>query len=174
MLARPLSVIRAAHPGLSTNARAIVEALCLAEGSIGSSTRVAQALGLRNRFELGRMLVREGLPTLHCMTKWLTVLSWVETAERERVSLCKIAFRVGRYPGTCYRMVKEVTGQSWQEVRARGSGWVEQAFLRELRNRASDAGSPRDGTSLLRDSCVIAVDQPSPRIGRYTSSLTRE
>ncbi len=132
MLATSLSAIRAARPTLAPVPRAIVEAICLAEGSIGPAERVAQTLGLRNRFELARLLLRERLPSLPRMAKWATVLAWVAAAERDGVSLCRMAFRADRYPAACYRLVKEVTGLCWAEVRIRGSAWVEREFLREF------------------------------------------
>jgi hypothetical protein len=148
MLANPLSAIRAARPALSLFPRAIVEAICLVEGTIGSADRVAQRLGLRNRFELARLLRREGLPPLHRIAGWATVLSWVVAAERDGVSLCRMAFRTRRFPGACYRMVKEVTGLYWEEVREQGSGWVEREFLRELQaTRVPSEASPTAPTA---------------------------
>lgn len=112
--------------------RAVVDAILLTEGPIGSATTVARHLGLNNRFQLARMLKREGLPPLHRLGEWATVLSWTIAAERDGLSLCRIAFRSRRYPSACYRLVKEVTGFGWQEVKDRGSEWVERQFIREL------------------------------------------
>lgn len=131
MLAQPLAAIRTERPDLSLMPRAVVDAILLTEGSIGTAERVAYGLGL-SRFQLARMLRREGLPPLHVMAGWATVLSWLLTAERDHVSLCWIAIHAGRHPSTCYRLVKEVTGLSWEQARARGSAWAEQEFLREL------------------------------------------
>ncbi len=113
--------------------RAILEAILLAEGPIGSADAVARHLGLANRFKVARLLKREGLPPLHRLGEWATVLSWTIAAERHGLSLCRIAFRSRRYPSACYRLVKEVTGIGWEEVKARGSAWVERQFIRELR-----------------------------------------
>jgi AraC-like DNA-binding protein len=131
MLAQPLAAIRTVRPDLSLMPRAILEAILLTEGPIGTAQHVAHGLGL-SRFQLARMLRREGLPPLHVMAGWATVLSWLLTAERDHVSLCWIAFHAGRHPSTCYRLVKEVTGLSWEHARARGSAWAEREFLREL------------------------------------------
>ena len=110
MLAQPLEAICAARPNLTFFARAIVEAILLCEGPIGSAQAVARKLGLPNRFKLARLLRQEGLPPLHRLAEWATVLSWVGAAERDRVSLCWIAFRSHRHPSACYRLVKGVTG----------------------------------------------------------------
>lgn len=115
--------------------RAIVEAICLSEGPIGPADQVARQLGLRSRFKLARLLKQEGLPPLHRLAEWATVLSWVVTAERDGVSLCWIAFRCRRHPSACYRLVKEVTGLRWEVVLARGSRWVQRQLLSEIDRR---------------------------------------
>jgi len=115
-------------------ARAVIEAVLLSKGPIGSAQTVARALGLSNRFQLARLLEHEGLPPLHRMTEWVTVLNWVESAEREHVSLCWMAFRSHRHPSACYRLVKKVTGHGWEEVLGRGSAWALRQFLNELRS----------------------------------------
>jgi hypothetical protein len=143
MLAHPLSAIRAVRPGMTLFSRAIVEAICLSEGPIGSARDVARQLGLQNRFKLARLLKREGLPPLHRLAEWATVLSWVLAAERDGVSLCWMAFRSRRHPSACYRLVREVTGLRWEEVRARGSRWVQRQLLRECER-------PRRDTPALR------------------------
>jgi hypothetical protein len=78
----------------------------------------------------------EGLPPLHRLAEWITVLSWVATAERSHTSLCWMAFRSRRHPSACYRLVKRVTGRRWEEVEARGYAWVMQEFLRYVRTYA--------------------------------------
>ena len=129
----PLSAIRAARPQMTLRARAVVEAVLLTGGSIGSAQDVARVLGLGNRFKLARLLRREGLPPLHRLAEWATVLSWVVAAEQTGVSLCWLAFRSRRHPSACYRLVKEVTGLRWEQVRERGSRWVQAELLKLLR-----------------------------------------
>jgi len=110
-----------------------MEAVLLSKGPIGSAHAVARALGLSNRFQLARLLEQEGLPPLHRMTEWVTVLNWIESAECEHVSLCWMAFRSHRHPSSCYRLVKKVTGHGWEDVLGRGSAWVLRQFFSELR-----------------------------------------
>lgn len=119
---------------MSLRARAVVEAIVLSQGSIGSAEHVARALGLNNRFQLARLLENDGLPPLHRLTEWVTVFSWVATAEQNRVSLCWMAFRSRRHPSACYRLVKKVTGCGWEEVESKGSTWVLRQFLKELKS----------------------------------------
>lgn len=104
----------------------------MSEGSIGPAKTVARHLGLDNRFKLARLLRREGLPSLHRLAAWATVLSWVLAAERTGTSLCRLAFQSDRYPAACYRLVREVTGLRWGEIRTLGSRWVQGKFLREV------------------------------------------
>jgi len=133
LLERVLVAIRSARPGMKFRARAVIEAVLLSKGPIGSARKVARELGLTNRFQFARMLKNEGLPPLHRLTEWVTVLSWIESAEQKRVSLCWMAFRSHRHPSACYRLVKKVTGHGWEEVVGKGSAWALQQFLKELR-----------------------------------------
>ena len=137
MLAQPLATILDARPALTLFTRAIVEAVCLTEGPIGSADFVAHALGLKNRFTLARLLKRERVPPLHRLAEWATVVSWVIAAEETGVSLCWLAFHSRRHPSACYRLVKEVTGLRWEEVRSRGSKWVQERLMGELRKGES-------------------------------------
>ncbi len=133
MFEEPLARIRVIRPGMTLFTRAIVEAVLLSEGSIGSTQLVARLLGLKNRFRLARMLKREGLPPLHRLAAWATILSWVHAAEQDGTCLFRLAFRSHRHPSACYRLVKEVTGLCWSEVRARGVDWVDRRLMDELR-----------------------------------------
>src|SRR3989454_11246391 len=62
--------IHKSRPDLSLRCRAVVEAVLLCGGSIGTAGEVAPHLGLHNRFELGRLLKHEGLPALHYLAAW--------------------------------------------------------------------------------------------------------
>jgi hypothetical protein len=130
----PLSLIadRSLRARLTLRTRSVLDAILLSEGSIGSAEHVATRLGLENRFQLARLLKREGLPPLHRLAEWATVLSWVIAAEERGVSLCYLAFRSRRHPSACYRLVKEITGMCWAEVRARGSRWLQRAFVKRF------------------------------------------
>lgn len=133
MLERVLLAIRSARPGMGLRANAVVEAIFLAKGSIGSAETVGRELGLKNRFRLARFLESEGLPPLHRLTEWVTVLNWIGLAESDKVSLCWMAFRCHRHPSACYRLVKKVTGHGWEEVLTKGSEWTLRQFLKELK-----------------------------------------
>jgi hypothetical protein len=137
MLADSLDMIRAVRPALTLLPRVVVEAVLLSEGSIGSAHAVARQLGLPNRFKLARILKEAGLPPLHRLAEWATLESWIRAAEVDGVSLCYLAFRSRRHPSACYRLVRELTGLRWGEVRARGLHWLQRKFVRQLRGRGA-------------------------------------
>ena len=109
LLAHPLSAVCSLRPRMTLFSRAIVEAIFLSGGSIGAAGAVARALGLPNRFSVARLLRRDGLPSVHRLAQWATVLSWAIAAERDSVSLCWIALHSRRHPSACYRLVRKVT-----------------------------------------------------------------
>lgn len=136
MLRQMLAEIQRIRPGLEFNSRVVLEAVLLSEGPVGSAESVSQFLGLHSRFALGRLLKRDGLPSLHHLAAWALVLSWVQRAEGEGVSLCQLAFHSQRHPSACYRLVRETTGLRWGEVRALGSEWVRRQVLAHFPERA--------------------------------------
>jgi hypothetical protein len=134
----PGSVAQSVHtqlPHLSLRAQAIVDALLLTGGSIGTAQELAPLIGERNRFGLARLLRREGLPPLHDLAGWTRVLSWLETSERSGCSLCQLAFRSKKDPAACYRTVKRITGLGWCDVKRRGSRRLIADFLAHCRSR---------------------------------------
>ena len=133
MLAHTLAVVRALRPNMAPIPSAVVEAICLAEGPIGSADQVARRLGVSSRFKLARVLKQAGLLPLHRLAEWATIESWVTKAEREVVSLSHIAFHAKRHPSACYRLVKKLTGLGWEEVRVLGVAWVQNEFTKKLR-----------------------------------------
>ena len=145
-------------PRINPFPRAVVEAILLSEGSIGSAQLVARLLGLRNRFRLARLLKREGLPPLHRLAAWTTILCWVRTAERDGTCLFRLATRWRRHPSACYRLVKEVTGLCWLEVRTRGQGWVERRLMSEFQAEVSLSKRGRRGSPMFdsRDTLLDA------------------
>ncbi len=143
MLKRLHTVIQTARPGMTVFPRAILDAILLSEGSIGSARFVADELRLGSRFRLARLLKREGLPSLRRLAGWAAIDGWVSAAEREGTSLFRLALRWHRHPSACYRLVKEVTGVTWGEVRKRGSEWVEREILSEIRPSSSNPPTTR-------------------------------
>lgn len=127
--------LHTALPHLSVRAQAILDALLLNGGHLGTAGELAPHIGEPNRFALARMLRREGLPPLHSLAAWMRVLTWVERAEESGCSLCQLAFRCQTDPAVCYRTVKRVTGLRWGALRRRGSRWVIADFIAHCRPR---------------------------------------
>ena len=121
--------LHAALPHLSFRMRSIVDAVMLAGGTIGSSARVAHRVGLSSRFALGRIMRREGLPALHELTAWITLLRWTTAAASRRTSLFELATQSHRSPAASYRLVKRLTGLTWVQLQARGASWVLRLFV---------------------------------------------
>jgi len=147
-------------PRIKPFPRAVVEAILLSEGSIGSAQLVAQLLGLGNRFRLARLLKQEGLPPLHRLAAWTAILCWVRTAERDGTCLSRLATRWHRHPSACYRLVKKVTGLCWLEVRTRGQDWVERRLMREFPAEVGLGKRGRRSTPLF-DSREPLLDAPA-------------
>ena len=129
---RPGSLAQLVHnvlPRLSLRAQAVVDALLLTGGDVGTATELASHLGLSSRFRFARLLKSEGLPALHDLAGWARVLRWLEQAESNGCSLCRLAFSSKKDPAACYRTVKRVTGVPWRELRRRGSRWLIADFL---------------------------------------------
>jgi len=119
--------------GLSWRGRAILDAVALSKGSIGTAQQVAERLGLPNRFALARLLERQHLPPLRELADWASLLAWTEKWECSGTSLCRQALSVGRDPAVCYRIVQRLTGEPWEGVRVLGSRWILQRLLSRCR-----------------------------------------
>jgi len=127
--------LHTAFPHLSFHARAILDALMLGGGCIGSTTAVAQRLGFPSRFALARMLRHQGLPGLRELGAWISLLRWLILAERSEAPLFIIATHSRRCPAVCYRTVKRLTGLTWVQLRERGSAWALRRFIARCRSR---------------------------------------
>lgn len=132
-------------PWLGLRLRALLDALMLSGGSVGSAEDVAARLGLGNRFHLAKMLRANGLPPLHRLAAWMAVLSWVSRWEHGGEALSGSALRVGAEPAAAYRLVARVTGRSWSEVRTAGMEWALARFLGECGEAATTRKQKRRG-----------------------------
>ena len=74
--------IHAQLPWLCFRTRALLDAALLNRGAIGRAEQVAARLGLGSRFHLARLLRAHGLPPLHRLSGWITVLNWAWNWER--------------------------------------------------------------------------------------------
>ncbi len=114
---------------MSPHGRAAVDLLVTCGGMAGAAEFFARRLGLRNRHQLARKLVQDGLPPFETLAAWVRLLTWVDEWERSGASLNRLALRARTEPAVYYRTVKRLTGSPWSIVRERGLAWL----LAELR-----------------------------------------
>jgi hypothetical protein len=139
------TLVLAALPPLVPQTRRIVEELIARRGYPGAAAMFAASVGMRNRFQLARLLRRVGLPSLEVLAGWIKVLTWVVEWETGEIALCRTALEAARDPAVCYRRVEAVTGLPWSRLRHLGSGWVVMRMAevcRESREERGNGGSP--------------------------------
>src|SRR2546430_6556994 len=138
------SDLRSAIRGIlapSWSAQSIIDAMLLARGKIGGAAAVARRLGLRNRFELAHWFRRQGLPPMHELAGWISVLIWLDQFERADISLCASALEEGRDPAVCYRLVQRITGLSWGQVQVAGLDWALDRFAEHCHAKSHSCAS---------------------------------
>ena len=104
-------------PWLSPRGKAAINFLVCDNGRAASAERLASSLGLRNRFQLARLLRSEGLPPYDDLTAWVSLLYWRQEAERTDSTLVDLAERAHITAETSYRLVRRITGLRWSDVR---------------------------------------------------------
>jgi YVTN family beta-propeller protein len=125
------SLLQTALPSLSPASRAVVSTLGCLNGKTPSAAEMAAWVGLRDRYQLARVLRRDGLPPLEDLTRWARVLYWMVEAESSGATLRQLAQREGLDPAAAYRLVHQVTGRPWLQARHAGL----HAALLQLRER---------------------------------------
>ncbi|HEX9704706.1 MAG TPA: YncE family protein [Gemmatimonadales bacterium] len=130
---RLTSLVQGALPNLSGTSRAVLSTLACRNGHAPPASEVATWVGLRDRFQLARVLRADGLPPLEQLSGWIRVLYWVLEAEAADVSLLELMQREHVDPATGYRLVRRVTGMRWSEVRHAGVSMI----LLKLRDRCT-------------------------------------
>ena len=123
------ALIEAILPRVSATSCRAVRALIESRGSVPNANLFARALGLRNRDQLRRILVADGLPCLQDLAGWVRLLGWALDAEKLGIGLSRSALEAGKDPRSGYRTVKRLTGKVWAEVRALGSDGVLLMFV---------------------------------------------
>src|SRR4051812_23963726 len=83
---------------LSPQGHAVIQRLVITQGYAGSAHDIALAVGLKNRFQLSRLLDREGLPSLENLAGWIRVTIWVMAWETTKTSLSQSALGAIRDP----------------------------------------------------------------------------
>ncbi len=126
---------------LSEDGRSLVSILVAWNGRVGSMRRLTASLGLRSRHQLTRLLARENLPSLECLTGWIRVLLWVTAWERNQTALARGSLIEGHDPAIRFRTVKRIADCTWGELKARGSVWA----ILELQTRCLAQVEARTG-----------------------------
>jgi hypothetical protein len=127
------TLLQTALHWLSPQGHAVIRHLVISQGYPGPAHEIAIAVGLRNRFQLSRLLDREGLPSLENLAAWIRVMIWALEWETSKTSLSQTALGAIRDPAASYRTVERVTGFSWNRVRSLGSSWVLLALVERCR-----------------------------------------
>src|SRR2546425_7394299 len=87
------TLLHQALPWLSVDGRAVVNTLVCDNGRVGSAQALCQRVGLRSRFQLNRLLRREGLPPYEELAGWVCVFYWMVRGDAAdgRVALRSLA-----------------------------------------------------------------------------------
>jgi len=135
------SLLQSALPKLSASGRAVVSTLGCCNGQL-SPNDVSQWLGYRTRYQLARVLRRDGLPPFEDLAAWTRVLHWLSQAESTGAALLQLVRRDGLDPAGAYRLVHRVTGSRWSELRRAGVGGVVRRMQDQTKARVwlNDAG----------------------------------
>ncbi len=124
------SLLQGAVPWLSSDGRAVVNTLICDNGRVGSAQALCERLGLRSRFQLSRLLRREGLPPYEELAGWVSVLYWMLRSDTETrgTALRSLAAQTQIETASAYRLVRRVTGHRWKELRRAGTPEVVRWF----------------------------------------------
>ena len=121
-------------PWLSADGRAVINILICENGRVESAQTLSERVGLRSRFQLARLLHREGLPPYEELAGWVCVLYWMLLADagEGRGALRSLANRSAIDLASSYRLVRRVTGHKWKDLRRLGTEQVTHWFLRRV------------------------------------------
>ena len=124
-----------ALPWLSSQGRAVINSLICDNGRAGPTHLLCERLGLRTRFQLNRLLHREGLPPYEELAGWVCVLYWMLRADMGigQGALRPMAGEASLALASCYRLVRRVTGRHWSLLREVGTDEVMRWFVKRTR-----------------------------------------
>ncbi|HEV8382372.1 MAG TPA: YncE family protein [Gemmatimonadales bacterium] len=133
------SLLQEALPWLSSDGRAVLNTLVCNNGRVGSAQALCRHLGLRSRYQLHRLLRREGLPPYEELSGWVCVLHWMLRADAGvgRGALLALARQTPIETATSYRLVRRVTGHSWKDLRRAGTPEVVSWFHQRVHPASS-------------------------------------
>lgn len=129
-------LLNRALPWLTVDGRAVLSTLICNNGRVGSVQTLCRSMGLRSRFQLNRLLRREGLPHYEELAGWVCVLYWMLRADGEGTGAAALRALAGQAhmdAASCYRLVRRVTGRCWTTLRDGGTDAALTLFLRRVR-----------------------------------------
>ena len=130
-------------PWLSPQGRAAINFLVCDNGRVASADSLAAGLGLRNRYQLARLLRSEGLPPYDVLTGWVSLLYWRLEAERTHSTLLELAQRSHVTPETSYRIVRRITGSHWSDIKDAPTQEILRRFVEQCGRRTTPPKSAR-------------------------------
>jgi DNA-binding beta-propeller fold protein YncE len=139
------SLLQSELPWLSSDGRAVLHSLVCSNGRVGSAQALCRQLGLRNRFQLNRLLRREGLPSYEELSGWVCVFYWMLEADAGvgRGALLALARQTPMETASSYRLVRRVTSHSWKDLRRAGTARVLRWFRERVHLAGDRPGAPR-------------------------------
>jgi hypothetical protein len=159
------SLLQHALPWLSADGRAVMNTLVCNNGRVGSAQALCDRLGLRSRFQLSRLLRREGLPPYEELAGWVCVFYWMvrDDAAQGRAALRSLAPQTRIEIASAYRLVRRVTGHRWRELRSAGTSEVLRWFQYRTHPPRPSRQPPAKPTATLaaRTSSPAAAVPPS-------------
>jgi DNA-binding beta-propeller fold protein YncE len=113
----------------------VINTLICDNGRVGSAPALSARLGLRSRYQLGRLLQREGLPPYEELAGWVCVFYWMLRADAGDGggALRSLSHDGPINIASSYRLVRRVTGHSWNDLRRAGTEEVVRWFRRRVR-----------------------------------------
>jgi YVTN family beta-propeller protein len=126
----------------------VINALVAADGQIKNASLMAVRLRIGSRFQLARLLRREGLPPFGRLSDWVFVLQSLWESEATGAAMLRIARRIGVEPATTYRRCTRTLGVPWRAARGQGFAWALLQFLHVCR-RPREFGRRGSGSIML-------------------------
>ena len=118
------NILHTALPDVCSATRAVISTLVCRNGHAPPAGEVAAWVGLKNRYQMARMLRHDGLPPFEQLAGWTRVLYWIHEAESTGASLLHLARHDHLDPAAAYRLVRRTTGMRWSELRRAGLATV--------------------------------------------------
>lgn len=161
------ALFQRALPWLSPQGRAVIHSLICDNGRAGSTQLLCERLGLRTRFQLNRLLQREGLPPYEELAGWVCVFHWMLRADAGAAqgALRPMASESSMALASCYRLVRRVTGRHWTRLRQVGTDEVMRWFVERTRPHGLLSAPERHHSSVSVAPAMLREPPTAPALG---------